>query len=87
MDIEVKGPKVDGSEAILTREALALVERLHRELNARREKLLARRAERQRELDRGQEFQFLRPSQVSPLYIQGSHHDEKNGWLAATGHF
>src|SRR5207245_2523389 len=56
---EVKGPKVAGSEAILTREALALVERLHRELNARREQLLARRAERQRELDRGQEFQFL----------------------------
>src|SRR5438128_4851666 len=59
MGIEVKGPKVAGSEAILTREALALVERLHRELNARREQLLARRAERQRELDRGQEFQFL----------------------------
>src|SRR5712672_868502 len=59
MGIEVKGPKVAGSESILTREALALVERLHRELNARREQLLARRAERQRELDRGQEFQFL----------------------------
>jgi malate synthase len=59
MGIEVKGPKVAGSEGILTREALALVERLHRELNARREQLLARRAERQRELDRGQEFQFL----------------------------
>src|SRR5438270_6220081 len=59
MGIEVKGPKVAGSEAILTREALALVERLHRELNARREQLLARRADRQRELDRGQEFQFL----------------------------
>src|SRR5438105_5376280 len=58
MGIEVKGPKVAGSEAILTREALALVERLHRELNARREQLLARRAERERELDRGQEFQF-----------------------------
>src|SRR6267378_5579490 len=59
MGIGVKGPKVAGSEGILTREALALVERLHRELNARREQLLARRAERQRELDRGQEFQFL----------------------------
>src|SRR5207248_1987463 len=59
MGIEVKGPKVAGSEAILTREALALVERLHRELNARREQLLARRAERQRELDRGEEFHFL----------------------------
>src|SRR5712664_1682103 len=63
MGIEVKGPKVPGSEAILTREALALVERLHRELNARREQLLARRAERQRELDRGQEFRFLPETQ------------------------
>jgi len=63
MGIEVKGPKVAGSEAILTREALALVERLHRELNARREQLLARRAERQRELDKGQEFRFLPETQ------------------------
>src|ERR687884_622033 len=37
MGIEVKGPKVPGSEAILTREALALVERLHRELNSGQE--------------------------------------------------
>src|SRR5207302_424339 len=59
MGIEVKGPQVKGSETILTREALALVERLHRELNPRRQQLLARRAERQRELDRGEEFHFL----------------------------
>jgi malate synthase len=59
MGIEVKGPKVEGSETILTREAMALVERLHRELNSRRLQLLARRAERQRELDRGEEFRFL----------------------------
>src|SRR6266481_1898281 len=63
MGIEVKGPKVAGSEAILTREALALVEQLHRELNGRRQQLLARRAERQRELDRGQEFRFLPETQ------------------------
>src|SRR5438552_14001770 len=59
MGIDIKGPKVAGSETILTREALALVERLHRELNPRREQLLARRAQRQRELDRGEEFRFL----------------------------
>jgi malate synthase len=63
MGIDVKGPKVAGSEAILTRDALALVERLHRELNSRREQLLARRAQRQRELDRGQEFRFLPETQ------------------------
>src|SRR5207237_8066236 len=33
------------------------------ELNGRREQLLARRAERQRELDRGQEFRFLPETQ------------------------
>ena len=63
MGIDVKGSKVPGAEAILTRDALAFVEQLHRELNGRREELLARRAERQRELDRGQEFRFLPETQ------------------------
>ncbi len=63
MGIEVKGSKVAGAESILTREALALVERLHRELDARREQLLRRRGERQRELDRGEEFRFLPETQ------------------------
>ncbi|KAB2839536.1 MAG: hypothetical protein F9K47_15695, partial [Burkholderiales bacterium] len=36
---------------ILTPEALALVAKLHRSFNARRRELLARRAERQKELD------------------------------------
>ncbi|MFL5361684.1 MAG: malate synthase A, partial [Myxococcales bacterium] len=44
---------------VLTKEALALVERLQRELNPRREELLARRAARQMELDAGKEFDFL----------------------------
>src|ERR1700730_12847363 len=59
MPIEVKGPKVAGIEQVLTKEALALVERLHRELNPRREQLLARRQERQKELDAGKSFDFL----------------------------
>src|SRR5205823_3837126 len=59
MAIEVEGPGVAGAEEVLSREALALVERLQRELGARREQLLARRAERQRELDAGQSFRFL----------------------------
>ncbi|MDE3191731.1 MAG: malate synthase A [Acidobacteriota bacterium] len=41
------------AEDILSREAVAFVERLHRELNPRRLELLDRRRERQRELDAG----------------------------------
>jgi malate synthase len=44
---------VTAGEEILSDEAVAFVERLHRELNPRRLELLARRRERQLELDRG----------------------------------
>jgi malate synthase len=44
---------------VLTPEALALVERLHRELNPRRLELLERRRERQRALDAGENPGFL----------------------------
>jgi malate synthase len=47
------------AEAILTTEALAFVERLHRELEPTRLELLARRRERQRELDAGADPGFL----------------------------
>ncbi len=59
MDVRVEGPKVAGSEQILTREALDFVARLHREFNQRREQLLARRAERQKEFDAGKNPRFL----------------------------
>jgi len=59
MCIEVRGPTVGATSLVLTKEALALVERLQRELNPRREELLARRAARQMELDAGKEFDFL----------------------------
>ena len=44
---------VAASEEILSAQAVAFVERLHRELNPRRLELLDRRRERQLELDRG----------------------------------
>ena len=44
---------------VLSREALAFVERLHRELNPTRLELLERRQERQRELDAGVNPGFL----------------------------
>ena len=49
-DVEILAP---AAEAVLTREALDLVARLHRELNPRRRELLERRHERQLELDGG----------------------------------
>jgi malate synthase len=48
--VEIVAP---ADEAVLTRKALDLVARLHRELNPRRRKLLERRRERQAELDGG----------------------------------
>src|SRR5215813_6383041 len=48
-----------GSEVILTPEALSFVEKLHRQFKATREELLRRRAQRQAELDAGKLFAFL----------------------------
>jgi malate synthase len=49
-DVQILAP---ANEEVLTREALDLVARLHRELNPRRRELLERRRERQAELDAG----------------------------------
>jgi malate synthase len=55
-DVEILAP---ADESVLTREALDLVARLHRELNPRRRELLERRRERQLELDAGALPRFL----------------------------
>jgi len=49
-DMQILAP---ADEEVLTREALDLVARLHRELNPRRRELLERRRDRQTELDAG----------------------------------
>jgi malate synthase len=51
--VTVVGPRVEGSESILTPEALAFVAHLQRSFNPVREALLERRAERQVEIDAG----------------------------------
>jgi malate synthase len=48
-----------GVERILTRDAQALLEALHRKFDGRRKELLARRQARQKELDAGKMFDFL----------------------------
>src|SRR3954470_13284628 len=56
---EVQAPVQDRLEEVLTPAALDLVATLHRELDATRRDLLARRKERQRELDAGGSLDFL----------------------------
>jgi len=51
--MEIKAPAVGVSAEILTPEALAFVEKLSREFEPTRQKLLARRVERQKEIDGG----------------------------------
>ena len=55
-DVEILAP---ADEEVLTRDALDLVARLHRELDPRRRELLERRRERQAELDAGALPRFL----------------------------
>ena len=57
--IEVRGPGQERFEEVLTREALNLVARLHREFDVTRRDLLERRAIRQAELDAGGSLDFL----------------------------
>lgn len=57
--ISIKGVKVRGMETILTPEALEFIEKLHVNFNNRREDLLERRQERQKEIDAGTPLGFL----------------------------
>ncbi len=57
--IRVAGPVTPEFAEILTPEALDFVASLHREFDARRQELLQRRAERQRQLDAGELPDFL----------------------------
>jgi malate synthase len=57
--MEIKAPLHPGFDAILTDEALALVAALHRQFEARRKELLARRVERTKRLDAGERPDFL----------------------------
>src|SRR5919198_6233115 len=58
-ELKILGEMEPGFEQILTPEALAFVARLQREFGPTREALLARRAERQREIDAGAMPDFL----------------------------
>ncbi|MBA3599139.1 MAG: malate synthase A, partial [Methylibium sp.] len=57
--VQINAPILPGFETILTKEALELVAKLHREFEPRRQELLAARAERARRLDAGERPDFL----------------------------
>jgi malate synthase len=57
--VSIAGPRVQGSEEILTPEALEFVARLHRSFEPVRQALLERRAERQAEIDAGASLGLL----------------------------
>ena len=86
--IRVLAPVPSGAEGVLSSEALALVERLHRELNERREALLLRRAERQRDLDAGARFGFLpetRAVRDDAWTVAPAPADLQKRWVEITG--
>jgi len=61
--VEIKGELKTGYEQILTTDALALVAKLHRAFNGRREELLVARQVRQQEIDNGKFPDFLAETQ------------------------
>ena len=59
MALNVLTSAPEGAEKVLSRDALAFLESLHRRFEPRRQELLAARLERQKGFDRGEEFDFL----------------------------
>ena len=61
--VSINAPMQPGFDRILTAEALALVAKLHREFEPRRQELLASRVERAKRLDAGERPDFLAETQ------------------------
>jgi malate synthase len=59
MTVKITGEHIDRQEEIFTDSALALIEKLHKELNPRRLELLALRKKRTQEIAEGKELDFL----------------------------
>ncbi|MBN4061620.1 MAG: malate synthase A [Flavobacteriales bacterium] len=57
--LEIKGRLTSEYEEVLTPSALSFVAKLHREFNSKRKELLAKRIERQKEIDAGRTPDFL----------------------------
>src|SRR3954471_14068860 len=85
---EVQAPVQDRLAEGLDPEARALVATLHRELDATRRELLARREERQRELDAGGTLDFLaetREIREGDWKVAPPPSDLEKRWVEITG--
>ena len=86
--VEVVGALQEGFDEILTAEALAFVAGLHREFDARRRELLARRMERQVEFDNGALPDFLSDTEeirFSSWQVAPTPEDLQQRWAEITG--
>jgi malate synthase len=86
--IQVIGPKVEGSENILTKDALAFIERIHRKFNQTRMDLLAYRAERQEKFDAGSLPDFLPETEFfrrENWKVASTPTDLQKRWVEITG--
>jgi len=86
--IQIIGPKIEGSEKVLTKEALAFVERLHRTFNKTRMDLLAYRAERQEKFDAGMLPDFLPETESirrGNWQVASAPADLEKRWVEITG--
>ena len=72
--VQITAPLKPGYECILTHDALALVAKLHRAFEPRRQQLLKARIERQARIDAGEmpdflpETKHIRPEITTPQY-------------------
>jgi malate synthase len=86
--IRVLVPPPAGAEAILSPEALAFVEKLHRQFEPTRQALLKRRAERQKEFDAGALPAFLRETEGvrnGDWKVAPTPKDLEKRWVEITG--
>jgi malate synthase len=77
-----------GSEAVLSREALAFVEKLHRQFQPTRQALLAQRAKRQAEFDAGALPAFLQETasvRTAEWKVADTPPDLQQRWVEITG--
>src|SRR5688572_585225 len=88
--VEVRGPRLERFDEVLTPAALEFVARLHREFNSTREALLAERRDRQQRFDAGELPDFLPETQhirddpswrVAPVTTS----DLQKRWVELTG--
>src|SRR5829696_2573895 len=86
--MEIRGPRLPEYDRVLTAEALAFVEALSRQFDARRRQLLEARAARQRDFDAGRMPDFLgetKPTRDSEWKVASQPRDLQDRRVEITG--